>query len=227
MMEAHWSKFAIHPGSTKMYQDMKRQYWWKGMKRNVASFVAKFMIFQQLKVEHQRPSGLFWSLEIQEWKWDKIAMDFVTGLPMTFHKHNAIWVVVDQLTKSAHFILIRIDFSLAKLSKLYIKKVVKLHCFIWGPTLTSRYWISLQKTLGTRLDINTTHHPIQTLEDMLRYCILDFGGNRDEHLPLVEFTYNNSYQASLEMALYEALYRKLCRLPLCWPELDKPVVMRP
>ena len=127
MTEAHRSKFAIHPGSTKMYRDMKRHYWWKGMKRDVASFVARCMICQQVKAEHQRPPGLLQPLEVPEWKWDKITMDFVTGLPTTFHKNNVVWVIVDRLTKSAHFIPIRMDFSLAKLTKLYIKEIVRLH----------------------------------------------------------------------------------------------------
>ena len=97
------------------------------MKRDTASFVAKCMIRQQVKVEHQKPPGLLWPLEIPEWKWDKITMDFVIGLLTTFSKHNAIWVIVDQLTKSAYFISIKTNFSLAKLSKLYIREVVKLH----------------------------------------------------------------------------------------------------
>ena len=147
-------------------------------------------------------------LEVSEWKWDKITMDFVTGLPMTFNKNNAIWVIVDRLTKSAHFIPVRTDFSLEKLTKLYIRDIVKLHGVPVSiisdrdPRFTSWHWVSLQKALGMRLDLSTTHHPqtdgqsertIQTLEDMLRCCILDFGGNWDDHLPLVEFTYNNSY----------------------------------
>ena len=136
---------------------------------------------------------------------------------------------MDRLTKSAHFIPIKTDFSLTKLSKLYIREVVKLHglplsiILDRNPRFTSRFWISLQKALGTRLDLSTAHHPqtdgqsertIQTLEDMLQCYILDFGGKWDEHLLLVEFTYNNSYQASLEMASYEALYGRLCRSPL-------------
>ena len=119
------------------------------MKRDVASFVAKCMICQQVKVEHQRPLGLLRPLEIPEWKWDKITMDFVMGLPMTFGKHNAIWVIVDLLTKFAHFILIKTDFSLAKLSKLYIREVVKLHGIPSSivsdrdPRFTYRFWIRL------------------------------------------------------------------------------------
>ena len=97
------------------------------MKRDMASFVAKCMICQQVNAEQQRPSGLLQLLEMPKWKWDKITMVFVMGLPMTFHKHNAIWVIVDLLTKSTYFIPVKIDFLFAKLSKLYIKEVVELH----------------------------------------------------------------------------------------------------
>ena len=156
-------------------------------------------------------------------------MDFVTRLPTTFHKNNVVWVIVDRLTKSAHFIPIRMDFSLAKLTKMYIKEIVRLHgvpssiVYDKDPRFTSRFRISLQKALGTRLDLSTAHHPqtdgqsertIQTL-DMLRCCILDFGGNWDDHLPLVEFTYNNSYQASIDMVPYKALYGRPCRSLIC------------
>ncbi|GJT49943.1 putative nucleotidyltransferase, ribonuclease H [Tanacetum coccineum] len=104
MTEAHSSPFSIHPGSTKMYHDLKQHFWWSGMKRDVATFVSKCLICQQVKIEHQRASGLLQPLDIPVWKWDEISMDFVTGLPRTQRKHDAIWVVVDRLTKSAHFL---------------------------------------------------------------------------------------------------------------------------
>ena len=97
------------------------------MKKDIAAFVTKCMICQQVKAEHQRPSGLLQPLEVPEWKWDKITMDFVTRLLTMFNKNNAIWVIVDRLTKFAHIILFRTDFSLEKLTKLYIRDVVKLH----------------------------------------------------------------------------------------------------
>ena len=127
LIEAHESKFSVHPEGTKMYQDLKRQYWWEGMKRDVASFVAKCIVCQQVKAEHQRPSGLLQPLPIPEWKWDKITMDFVTGLPFTPLKHDAVWVIIDRLTKSAHFIPIRKDYKLTRLARLYVKNMVRLH----------------------------------------------------------------------------------------------------
>nr|GEU70440.1 retrotransposon protein, putative, Ty3-gypsy subclass [Tanacetum cinerariifolium] len=99
LTEAHSSPFSVHPGSTKMYHDLKQYFWWSGMKQDVATFVARCLICQQVKIEHQRASGLLQPLDIPVWKWDKISMDFVTGLPQTQRRHDAIWVVVDRLTK--------------------------------------------------------------------------------------------------------------------------------
>ncbi|GJW51090.1 retrotransposon protein, putative, ty3-gypsy subclass [Tanacetum coccineum] len=114
MTEAHSSPFTIHPGSTKMYRDLKQYFWWNGMKQDVATFVSKCMTCQQVKIEHQRASGLLQPLEIPMWKWDEISMDFVTGLPTTQKRHDAIWVVVDRLTKSAHFLPIRKNYGISK-----------------------------------------------------------------------------------------------------------------
>ena len=125
--EAHSGSFAIHPGSTKMYQDLKMSFWWSEMKRDISEFVTKCLVCQRVKAEHQVPSGLLQSIRIPEWKWDRITMDFVVGLPLTGRKHDSVWVVVDRLTKSAHFLPVRNDFSLGKLAELYIKEIVRLH----------------------------------------------------------------------------------------------------
>ncbi|KAL5540955.1 hypothetical protein UlMin_044247 [Ulmus minor] len=236
--EAHKSRFALHPGSTKMYQDLRRQYWWRGMKRDVAQFIAKCMTCQQVKAEHQRPGGQLQSLPIPEWKWDHITMDFVTDLPKMPSGYDAIWVVVDRLTKSAHFIPIKVTYKLDKLSRLYVDWIVRLHgvpitiVSDRDPRFTSRFWKSLQKTLGTELHFSTAFHPqtdgqservIQILEDMLRAYITDFKGSWDLDLSLVEFAYNNSYQSSIGMAPYEALYGRPCRSSLCWLEKGEQV----
>ena len=125
--EAHSGSFAIHPGSTKMYQDLKMSFWWSGMKRDISKFVTKCLVCQRVKAEHQVPSGLLQSIRILEWKWDRITMDFVVGLPLTGRKHHSVWVVVDRLTKSAHFLPMRTDYSLDKLADLYINEIVRLH----------------------------------------------------------------------------------------------------
>ena len=123
--EAHSGSFVMHPSSTKMYQDLKTSYWWPGMKRDVSKFVTKCMVCQKVKSEHQVPPGLLQPIRILEWKWDRITMDFVVGLPLTGRKHDSVWVVVDRLTKSAHFLPIRTDYSLDKLVELYIKEIVR------------------------------------------------------------------------------------------------------
>lgn len=105
LSETHRSRFSIHPGGTKMYQDLKRQFWWSGMKKDVAGFVSRCLTCQQVKAEHKRPAGLLQPLPVPEWKWEYITMDFVTGLPRTRQGYDAVWVIVDRLTKSAHFSL--------------------------------------------------------------------------------------------------------------------------
>ncbi|KAG8493033.1 hypothetical protein CXB51_010398 [Gossypium anomalum] len=158
------------------------------------------------------------------------------GLPLTPGKKDAIWIIVDRLTKSAHFIPVRTDYSLNKLAELYIREIVRLHGIPLSiildrdPRFTSRFWQKLQDALGTKLNFSTAFHPqtdgqseriIQILEDMLRCCVLEFQGSWERYLPLVEFAYNNSYQTSLKMAPYEALYGRKCRTPLYWTELKE------
>ena len=240
--EAHSGSFAIHPGSTKMYRDLKMSFWWSGMKRDVSEFVTKCLVCQRVKAEHQVPSGLLQPIRIPEWKWDRITMDFVVGLPLTGRRHDSVWVVVDRLTKSAHFLPVRTDYSLDKLAELYIKEIVRLHGIPVSiisdrdPRFTSRFWGKLQEALGTRLNFSTAFHPqtdgqservIQILEDMLRSCVIDLEGSWDRHIALVEFVYNNSFQSSIGMAPYEALYGRKCRTPLCWTELSEKKVIGP
>ena len=137
-------------------------------------------------------------------------MDFISGLPLTPTKKDSVWVIVDRLTKSAHFIPVRTNYSLQKLAKLYIFEIVRLHGVPLSiisdkdPRFTSRFWKKLQEALGTRLSFSIAFHPqtdgksekvIQTLEDMLRCCVLEFQGSWEKYSPLVEFAYNNSYQS--------------------------------
>ncbi|GJS79166.1 reverse transcriptase domain-containing protein [Tanacetum coccineum] len=234
MHESHKSKYSIHPGSDKMYHDIKKLYWWPNMKAIIAEYVSKCLTCSRVKAECQKPSGLLVQPEIPMWKWERITMDFVTKLPKTSTGHDAIWVIVDRLTKSAHFIPIRATDSMETLTRLYIKEIVTRHGVPISiisdrdSHFTSRFWQSLQNALGTRLDMSTAYHPetdgqsertIQTLEDMLRACVIDFGKGWDKHLPLVEFSYNNSYHASIKAAPFEALYGRKCRSPVCWAEV--------
>ena len=190
--EAHSGSFSIHPSSTKMYQDLKMSFWWSEMKRDVSEFVTKCLVCQRVKAEHQVPSGLLQPIKTPEWKWDRITMDFVVGLPLTGRKHDSFWLVVDRLTKSAHFMPVRTDYSLDKLAKLYIKEIVRLHGIPISiisdrdPRFTSRFWGKLQEALGAQLNFSTTFHPqtdgqservIRILEDMLRSCAIDYEGS--------------------------------------------------
>ncbi|GJT12709.1 putative reverse transcriptase domain-containing protein [Tanacetum coccineum] len=186
------------PVRQDLFQDLKKLYWWPNMKAEIATYVSKCLTCAKVKAEHQKPSGLLQQPEIPEWKWEKITMDFVSGLPRTPSGYDSIWVIVDRLTKSAHFLPIKKTDSIEKLAQLYLK------------------------------EIKTAYHPetdgqsertIQTLEDMLRACVIDFGSSWDRHLPLVEFSYNNSYHASIKAAPFEALYGRKCRSPVCWSEV--------
>ncbi|GKD17219.1 putative reverse transcriptase domain-containing protein [Tanacetum coccineum] len=169
MNEAHKSKYSVHPGADKMYYDLRGRYWWPEMKKDIA-----------------------------EYKWEGIAMDFVTKLHRTSSGHDTIWVIVDRLTKSAHFLPMREDYKMERLARLYLNEIVARHDVPISiisdrdSRFTSRFWQSLQGALGTRLDMSTAYYPqtdghsehtIQTLEDMLRAYYLDFGGSWDVHLP--------------------------------------------
>ncbi|GJV82037.1 putative nucleotidyltransferase, ribonuclease H [Tanacetum coccineum] len=195
-----------------------------------------------VKIEHQRASGLLQPLEIPVWKWDEISMDFVTGLPTTQKRHDAIWVVVDRLTKSAHFLPIRKNYGISKLAEIFRQEIVRLHGTPTSivsdrdPKFTSRFWKGLQKAWGTRLKFSTAFHPqtdgqsertIQTLEDMLRACALEWTGSWDEYLCLVEFAYNNSWHASIKAAPFELLYGRKCRAPICWDEVGERLIEGP
>ena len=167
-------------------------------------------------------------------------MNFVSSFSLTQQKHDSIWVIVDKLTKSAHFIPVRMDYSMDRLAELYVKEVVRLHGVSLSivsdkdPCFTSRFWKELQSALGIRLNFSTAFHPytdgqlerlIQVLKDMLQGCVMEFPGSWDRYIPLMEFAYNNSYQASIGMAPYETLYGRRCRTPVCWTKLNEHKVI--
>ena len=190
------------------------------------------------KVEHQVPFGLLNPLPIPQWKWDDITMDFISGFPLTQRKHDSVWVIVDRLTKSAHFLPILLDYSMDRLAKIYGSEIFRLHgiplsiVFDCDPRFTSRFWKELQSTFGTRVNFSTAFHPqtdgqsekmIQVLEDMIQGCVLDFLGSWDKCIRLMEFAYNNSYQSSIAMAPYG----RRCRTPMCWTELNEHKIIGP
>nr|GEW56760.1 hypothetical protein [Tanacetum cinerariifolium] len=174
--ESYKSKYYVHSSSDKMYQDMKRLYWWPNMKADIATYVSKCLTCLKVKAAHQKPFGFLVKPEIPQWKWVNITMDFVTKLPRMPSGYDTIW-----------------------------------------------------KAMGTRLDMSTAYHPqtdgqskrtIQTLKDMLRASVIDFGNGWERHLPLIEFLYNNSYHASIKAAIFKALYGQKCRSPVCWAEVE-------
>ncbi|KAL0536694.1 hypothetical protein IC582_025654 [Cucumis melo] len=225
LTEAHSSPFTMHPGSTKMYQDLRCVYWWRNMKRRVADFASRCLVCQQVKALRQKPTGLLQPLSVPGWKWENVSMDFITGLPRTLKGYTVIWVVVDRLTKSAHFVPGKSTYTASKWGQLYMIEIVRLHGVPVSivsdrdARFTSKFWKGLQLALGTRLNFSTSFHPQtdgqterlnQILKDMLRACVLEFLGSCDSHLHLMEFAYNNSYEATIGMAPFEAL---------CGPEL--------
>jgi hypothetical protein len=233
LCEAHESAYSIHPGGNKMYHDLKATYWWYGMKRDVAEYVALCDTCQRVKAEHQRPTGLLQPLQVPEWKWEEIAMDFIVGLPRTESGYDSIWVIVDRLTKVAHFIPIKTTYSGPQLAELYVSRIVCLHgvpkkiVSDRGTEFTSRFWERLHEALDTQLRFSSAYHPQtdgqiervnQILEDMLRAYALQYGRSWDKSLSYAEFSYNNSYQESLKMAPFEILYGRRCRTPLFWNE---------
>jgi hypothetical protein len=125
--EAHKSKFSIHPGSTKMYQDLKQNFWWSNMKVDIAKYVAECDTFHWMKANHLKSAGVLQPLSIPMWKWDDISMDFIVGLPLTARKKDSIWVIVDRLTKTAHFIVVHTTYSVQQYAKLYVDQIVCLH----------------------------------------------------------------------------------------------------
>nr|GEX70565.1 hypothetical protein [Tanacetum cinerariifolium] len=181
MHESHKSKYTIHPGSDKMYQDLKKLYWWPNIKADIATFVSKCLTCAKVKAKHQKPSGLLQQPEIPEWKWEKITMDFVSGLPRTLSGYDSIW--------------------------LYLKEIV------------CRHGVPVSIISDRDETDGQSERMIQTLEDMLRACAIDFGNSWDRHLPLVEFSYNNSYHASIKSASFKALYGRKCRSPVYWSEV--------
>ncbi|KAD5960497.1 hypothetical protein E3N88_11969 [Mikania micrantha] len=213
MDEAHKSRYSVHPGSDKMYHDLKATYWRPNMKSEIATYVSKFLTCSKVKIKYQKPSGLLQQPEIPVWKWEQISFDFITKLPKTTSGCDTIWVIVDRLTKSAHFLPIKETDKLEKLTRIYLMEIVSRH----GVPISiisdrdsrfmARFWKSLHKALGTRLDMSTAYHPqtdgqsertIQTLEDMLRACVIDF-----------------------------TLYGRKCRSPLCWAEVGESQLTGP
>ncbi|GJU68419.1 putative reverse transcriptase domain-containing protein [Tanacetum coccineum] len=190
-----WLLVMASYGPVNMHESHKSKY-------SITS--SKCLTCAKVKAEHQRQSGLLVQPEIPQWKWDNITMDFVTKLPRSSQGYDTIWVIVDRLTKSAIFIPMKETDPLEKLARLYLKEVVTRH----GIPVSIIWFVSLDENYST-------------LEDMFEICVIDFGNGWVKHLPLVEFSYNNSYHASIKAAPFEALYGRKCRSPVCWAEVGE------
>jgi hypothetical protein len=165
LKEAHDSAYSIHPSSTMMYQDLKQKYWWYGLKRDVASHVALCDVCQRMKAEDQRPVCLLHPLKVPEWKWEDIGMDLIVGLPRRSTGYDSIWVIVDRLTKVAHFIRVKTTYLGARLAELYMARIVSVHgtskkiVSDRGSQFTSRFWQKLHEFLNTKLNFSSAYHP--------------------------------------------------------------------
>jgi hypothetical protein len=190
--EAHLSKFSIHPDSTKMYQDLRHNYWWTRMKREIAKYVSECDVCQRIKASHLKVAGTLQPLPIPSWKWEDISMDFIIGLPNTSQKHDSIWVIVDRLTKTAHFLPVQISYSSKWYVEIYLDQIVRLHgvpktiISNHGSQFVALFWEQLQASLGTKLIRSSAYHPQtdgqtervnQILEDMLRACVIQYDKN--------------------------------------------------
>jgi hypothetical protein len=240
--EAHLSRYSSHHGSTKMYQDLKQHYWWTKMKIEIACYVARCDTCRRVKAVHMKTAGPLQSLPIPAWKWEDISMDFIVGLPKTSKGFDSVWVIIDRLTKIAHFLPVKVKYTVATYAELYIAHILSLHgvpktiVSDRGPQFVSKFWSELHKSLGTKLLHSSAYHPQtsgqtervnQILEDMMWACVLEFLQKWDDCLPLAEFSYNNNYQESIKMAPFEALYGRRCRTPLNWSEPGERWFFRP
>jgi hypothetical protein len=225
-----------------MYQDLKQNFWWTRMKREIAKYVFECDICQRVKASHLRTSGTLQPLPIPSWKWEDISMDFIVGLPNTSQRHDSIWVIVDRLTKTAHFLPVHTTYNAKKYAEIYLDQIVRLHGIPKtiisdrGAQFVAHFWEQFQQTLGTKLIRSSAYHPQtdgqterinQILEDMLRACVIQYDKHWDKCLALAEFSYNNSYQSSIKMAPFEALYGRQCRTPLNWSQTGEREIFGP
>jgi hypothetical protein len=163
--EAHLSKFSIHPGSTKMYQELRQNFWWTRMKREIAKYVSECDTCQRVKASHLKISGTLQPLSIPSWKWEDISMDFIVGLPNTSQKHDSIWVIIDRLTKTVHFLPVHTTYTAKKYAEVYLEQIFHLHgvpktiISDRGAQFIANFWKQLQSSLRTKLIRSSAYHP--------------------------------------------------------------------
>jgi hypothetical protein len=212
------------------------------MKIEIARYVASCDTCRRVKAVHMKTARPLQSLPIRTWKCEDISMDFIVGLPKTAKGFDSIWVIIDRLTKVAHFLSVKTKYPVVAYAEHYIARILSLHGIPktivsdHGPQFVSKFWSELHKFLGTKLLHSSAYHPQisgqtervnQILQDMLWACVLEFPQKWDDCLPLVEFSYNNSYQESIKMSPFEALYGRRCRTPLNWSKPGERWYFRP
>eukprot|EP00253_Pinus_taeda_P010363 PITA_10363 len=231
MDEFHVSHYAGHPGYQKMITAIRKEYFWPGMKKNIIEYLSQCLECQQIKAEHQHPAALLQPLQILEWKWEVISMDFITGLPKTKKNNDSIFVVVDKLSKAAHFIPVQSTYRAAQIAHIFMQNIFRLHGLPKSiisdrdVKFTSAFWKTLFAELGTQLSFSTAYHPQtdgqtervnQMVEDMLRAYVMQQPTRWEDYLHLVEFAYNNGYHTSTQMSPFEVMYGRKCRTPTSW-----------
>jgi hypothetical protein len=212
------------------------------MKCKTTCYVSECDTCRKVKADYMKPGGLLQPLTILDWKWEDISMGFILGLPPTTRKVDSIWVIVDHFTKSAYFILVHTRFTTEKNVEIYIAHILCLHgvpkmiVSNRGSRFIALFWEQLHASLRTHLVHSSAYHPQtngqtkrvnQIFEDMLRAYVVENQGGRDKNLPWAEFSYNNSYQESLKMAPFEALYGRRCHIPLNWIKPGEKTIFGP
>jgi hypothetical protein len=236
----HDVPYAGHPSYQKTITAVRSQFFWLGMKKDVADYIARCMECQKVNTEHRHLACLLQPLPILEKKWEVITMDFITGLPRTNKQHDSIMVVVEKLTKGAHFLPVKTTHTTTNIADIFMKEIVRLHRIPRtivsdiDTKFTSNFWRGLLKGFGTNLFFSTTYHPQKygktervnrIIEDMLRMYVMDKPSKWEDYLHLVVFAYNNGYQASLRMSSFEALYGRKCNTPVSWDNPADRVVL--
>jgi hypothetical protein len=195
-----------HPGYHKTIAVIKSQHYWRGMKKKVVDFIAKFLECQKVRAEHRHQASFLHPLPIPEWKWEVVTMDFITKIPKTSKQHDSIMVVVDKLTKAAHFIPVKLTHKEANIVDVYMRQIARLHGIPMiilsdrDPKFTSNFLKRLFNGFGTNLNFSTTYYPKsygqiervnQVIADMLKMYVMDKPSKWEDYLHLVEFVYNN------------------------------------
>jgi hypothetical protein len=242
LREMHNVTYARHLGYQKTVAAIKSHYFWPGRKREIAEYIARCMECQEVKAEQRHPTRLLQPVPILEWKWEVVMMNFITGLPRITKLHDLIMVVVNKLTKFAHFIPLKTTHKATDVADIFIMEVARLHKIPKtimsnrDPKFTSNFWKGLFKGFRMNLNFSTTYHlesdgqterVNRVIEYILRMYVMDKPSRWEDYMHLVEFAYNNGYHASLKMSPFEALYGRKCNTLVSWDNLADRAVVGP